>query len=119
MTGASERVAQVGPVTPWPGISLQPILRGDNRPLRSAVVIHNDDAWVGLKMRTIVTDRLKLTCYPGQDFGELFDLVEDPGELHNLWARPEWQQARTALLLRLFHEDTLAQPWLPMPYSVA
>ena len=119
MPQAHERSAQVSPIRPWPGVSLSPVLRGDSRALRSAVVIHNDDPGLGLKMRTIVDDCLKLTHYPGQAFGELFDLQEDPGELHNLWACPEWQQARTDLLLKLLHEDTLTQPWLPMPYSVA
>ena len=59
MPQAHERSAQVSPIRPWPGVSLSPVLRGDSRALRSAVVIHNDDPWLGLKMRTDHFDRLK------------------------------------------------------------
>lgn len=116
---ARERSAQMAPIPPWPGVSLLPVLWGDTTHVRSAVVIQNDDPWLGLKMRTLVTERFKLTCYPGHNFGELFDLQNDPGELRNLWARPEWQPLKNELLHQLMCEDTQAQPWLPMPYSVA
>ena len=34
---------------------------------------------------TFVTQDRKLTCYHGYDFGELYDLEADPGEVRNLW----------------------------------
>lgn len=83
------------------------------------MVVHNDDPYMGLKIRTLVTDRFKLTCYAGQQFGELFDLEGDPGELRNLWDRPEWRQTREDLLCQLLHEDARLSPWQPIPYKPA
>jgi len=40
-------------------------------------------------IRTYVEDRYKLTVYHDEDVGELFDLVEDPGELDNRFADPD------------------------------
>jgi arylsulfatase A-like enzyme len=113
------KVAQVTPVDLWPGRSLRPILYGQTAPQREAVVIHNDDVSLGLKIRTLVTDRFKLTFYAGQDFGELFDLEKDPEELYNLWDRPEWRQVQNDLLRWLLHEDTRLSPWQPIPYRGA
>lgn len=44
--------------------------------------------------------RYKITVYREGDEGELLDLVEDPGEIHNLWCDP----ARTALKSAMLHE---------------
>jgi arylsulfatase A-like enzyme len=40
------------------------------------------------RMRTLLTERYRLTLYDQQSWGELFDLQEDPHELRNLWAEP-------------------------------
>jgi len=86
---------------PWPGRSLAPVLRGEADSVQDSVLIENDEDYLGLRLRTLVTDRYKLTAYPGQSYGELFDLENDPGELHNLWDAPEAQSTKTDLLLRL------------------
>ena len=113
------KVGEAYPVSLWPGESLASVLAGKDEAVRQAVVIHNDDPYLGLKIRTLVTDRFKLTFYAGQEFGELFDLEEDPGELHNLWNRPEWRQTREDLLCQLLHEDARLSPWQPIPYKPA
>ena len=112
-------LAQFAPLDFWPGESLWPLLQGERDAVRECVVIQNDDPYVGLKIRTLVTDRLKLTAYPGQPFGELFDLAEDPGELHNRWERAEWRPTRDELAARLMHEDSRLSPWYPIPYWTA
>ena len=60
------------------------------RPDREHVLTEDDfDAVLRVPLRTITTERHKLTAYldaPGQ--GELYDLVEDPGEFVNLLGRP-------------------------------
>jgi arylsulfatase A-like enzyme len=70
---------------PWPGNSLKNILEGKQNSLHDSILIENDEDHLGLKLRTLVTDRYKLTVYAGQNYGEMFDLKEDPDELHNLW----------------------------------
>jgi len=84
------------------GASMLPLLRGDvgAAPRGHAMVELREDL-EGLQSRTIVTDRHKLTCYPGHDFGELFHLQEDPHELHNRWEDGTHAPIREALLRRL------------------
>jgi hypothetical protein len=48
----------------------------------------------------------KLCVYHGQEMGELFDLVSDPGEFDNLWDDDAMQARRFDLLRRSF--DALA-----------
>ena len=64
---------------PWPGQVLTPLLEGRATSVQSAVVVENDEDYLGLRLRTVVTDRYQLTVYPGQPYGELFDMQEDPG----------------------------------------
>ena len=110
------KLGQVSPLEQWPGESLVSVLRGGRMGRREAVVIHNDDPYLGLKIRTLVTGRFKITFYAGQDYGEFFDLDSDPQELNNLWDDPAWSQKREQLLCQLLHEDTCLAPWHPIPY---
>jgi arylsulfatase A-like enzyme len=49
----------------------------------------------------IRTDRWKLILYPHLDRVQLFDLQNDPLEIHDLSEDPAHQQTRDALLRRL------------------
>ena len=73
-----------------PGRSLVPVLTGAAESVQDAVVVENDEDYLGLRLRTLVTPTHSLTVYVGEDglkpFGELFDLAADPGQLRNLWA---------------------------------
>jgi arylsulfatase A-like enzyme len=92
---------------PWPGSSMAPVLRGEEDTIEESVIIENDEDYLGMRMRTLVTDRYHLTTYAGEGYGELFDLREDPEQLHNLWDDPERQQ--TKLELRALLQDRLTQ----------
>ena len=70
--------------SPWPGQSLLPLLTGEDTSTDGSCVVEMDKDYLGFKMRTLVTQRYRLTCYSGREYGELFDLKEDPDELHNL-----------------------------------
>ena len=52
-------------------------------------------------MRTVRTAQHRLTVYDGQPWGELFDLDQDPHELHNLWQAPAAQGVRAHLTEQL------------------
>lgn len=100
-------------LAPWPGRLLTPILTGERSSVQDAVVVENDEDYLGLKLRTLVTDRYKITVYPGQPFGELFDLAQDPHELHNLWGDPASHAIRSALTVRLLEELVRTDSVLP------
>jgi arylsulfatase A-like enzyme len=88
----------------WPGQSLRPVLEGKTADVRDAVVIENDEDYLGLRLRTLVTQDYQLTVYGGQEYGELFDLKEDPGQLHNLWDSTKHREVKRDLQRRLLHE---------------
>ena len=96
-----------------PGKSLTPLLRGDAAGVQDSVVIENDEDYLPLRLRTLVTDRHKITVYAGQDFGELFDLVDDPHEVTNLWDHPASQPLKADLKARLLHR--LIETDSPLP----
>jgi arylsulfatase A-like enzyme len=92
---------------PWPGKSIAPLLRGERQAVQDSVIIENDEDYLGMRMRTLVTGRYHLTTYAGEEYGELFDLSEDPEQLHNLWDDPGRQQVK--LELRALLQDRLTQ----------
>ena len=89
----------------WPGRSLVPLLRGNAAQSSGRAVVEDDQDDLGLRLRTLVTERYRLTVYAGQDYGELFDLHEDPDELRNLWADAGYKDVRTELIAALL--DTI------------
>lgn len=103
---------------PWPGRSLTPILTGaepgTSRSGTAAMALVEDDQdSLGVRLRTLVTDRHRLTAYSGQTYGELFDLQEDPNELHNLWDEPSHRTTRDDLRLSLL--DKIIETDCPLP----
>ena len=82
----------------------EPLFDLDGTPTRREHVLTEDDfdAVLRVPLRTITTERHKLTAYldaPGQ--GELYDLVEDPGEFVNLWDDPASASLRSDLAATL------------------
>jgi uncharacterized sulfatase len=55
-----------------------------------------------------------LTVHFNREYGELYDLEQDPGEYVNLWDHPESQDLKRDLLLRFIHGEMAKAP-LPMP----
>ncbi len=92
--------------------SLLPQVSGAESP-REAVMVENFSE--GMTVKTIVTERFKLTCYLEYDRGELFDLYNDPDELHNLWS--ENPELRAELLLRLNQLQMQARKPSPAPVA--
>ncbi len=53
-------------------------------------------------MKTFVDKDWRVSYYAGEDWGELYDLRNDPGETVNLWSSPDYQIIRLELIERLF-----------------
>jgi arylsulfatase A-like enzyme len=81
------------------GMSLVPILRGEQTRVRSTLGMAYRDV-----QRAIRDDRWKLIRYPQVDRTQLFDLENDPEELRNLADEP----AQAEQLARM---TTLLQDW--------
>ncbi len=98
---------------PWPGRSLSPQLDGAQAAVNDCIIVENDEDWLGLRLRTLVTERYKLTTYPGNAFGELFDLSEDPLEQNNLWDDKGSSRLRDSLHLQLYAAYVQQESTLP------
>jgi hypothetical protein len=65
-----------------------------------------------MRIKSLVTERYTLTVYNKlNEYGDLFDRVNDPGEVNNLWySAPE---LRLELVDKLLHEVINAQSLYP------
>jgi arylsulfatase A-like enzyme len=70
------------------GASLMTALRGGNAPPRDFVFSESG------AVKTLRGKRHKVVYYPGQTYGELYDLVVDPQEAHNLYHLAEFREIR-------------------------
>jgi uncharacterized sulfatase len=104
---------------PWPGNVLTTILEGKESSLSNEALIDHDDDRLGLRLRTIITDRYRLTWFARKPFGELFDLQEDPQEMHNLWDDPGYSSVRDELTAHLLDQVIMSDSRLPRPLSGA
>ncbi|MGX9355807.1 sulfatase family protein [Roseobacteraceae bacterium S113] len=64
--------------------------RGGEGPREETLIEYNDGGKrLGFdrpaRVRALVTPEWRYTIYAGEDWGELYDLRNDPGETHNLW----------------------------------
>ncbi|GHA25015.1 arylsulfatase [Devosia pacifica] len=101
------------------GRSFLPLLRGEAFKAREDVYCeyYNAMPWhpkdVNPQATMVRTDRLKMVVVHGHDEGELYDLVEDPQERHNLWGDPKREGDKLALYRRLV--DRMAWTVDPLP----
>jgi arylsulfatase A-like enzyme len=116
--GPTSEPPEAPPAPPaWPGRSLLPVLTGEDTNTDTDALVEMDEDYLGFKMRTLVTRRYRLTVYSGQDYGELFDLQEDPDECHNLWSDPGARETREELRARLL--DRIMQTDISTPRQVS
>ena len=85
------------------GMSLKGAVNGGDAPRREYVYAESG------AVKMIRGDRYKLVHYPGQTYGELYDIAEDPDEIHNLYDEVEHREVREQmtkdLLDRLIHTE--------------
>jgi arylsulfatase len=103
------------------GENLLPVIE-DNKPLaRKELLIEEEGQRIifgfnsRVRMRTLQTDRYRMSIYHGTDLGELYDLQTDPEECHNLWGDPNSETLRARLLddlvrLMIGHADESPHP---------
>lgn len=86
------------------GLSMKAILGGDKQIRPSTAMTENDDDFAAIRMRTLTTQDWRLTYYLSEPFGELFDRVNDPNEVQNLWNNTEYEKVKQNLLNQLMQK---------------
>jgi arylsulfatase A-like enzyme len=103
---------------PQQGTSLVPLASGGSAPRKVAYSewhVHPSRCGVGLQLRTVRTKTHKCTFELGSGAGELYDLANDPEEMHNRFDDPAYKGVRDELeqMMRARPgevRDPLAQP---------
>lgn len=86
------------------GMDLMPVIKGERERVHDHVLVECTDDPAGLRLKTIVGERYKLTYYHGEHFGELYNLKEDPWERKNLWDDSSMQDIKIRMLMNLLGE---------------
>lgn len=96
------------------GVDESRVWLGNTEHIRTHVIVENQHQPTTMNMRTYINQRYKITVHYNREYGELYDLEEDPGEYVNLWDKPECQDLKRDLLLAFVHGEMAKAP-LPMP----
>ncbi len=107
------------------GVDLGRVIRDPNERTRESVLIEEEGhrelpgATGPSRVRTLVTDRWRLSVHAGEAWGELYDLEEDPDETDNRWSDPRCAGVRGELLWRLVDAIALHADDCPLPTRMA
>ena len=92
------------------GFDQMPVWCGGAESARDHVVVENRHQPTLVHLRTYVDRRYKITVYRNADYGEMFDLEDDPGETRNLWDDPRHAQLKARLLHRFVQAEIQREP---------
>ncbi len=96
------------------GVDQNQVLCGQKQEARDHVIVENHHQPTTIHLKTYIDKRYKITVYYDREYGELFDLREDPEELRNLWDSCEHATLKAQLLLKLVHAEMGKEPlWMP------
>jgi arylsulfatase len=101
------------------GRSQLPVLKGQQARVRDSAVtaFMAPDIGFDLRLKSIHTDRYVLSVYGGEDYGELYDLQNDPEQLYNLYFDDDYAEIKTELYKQLTHRLILDEDPLPQRKS--
>lgn len=106
------------------GMNLLPLMQGQDWN-RDALLIEEEGQRVMFgfsgrtRMRTLQTERWRLSVYEGVDWGELYDLQQDPHECCNLWEAPGSKDVKLTLLHELTRQMIHYADPSPSPSALA
>ena len=101
--------AGIAPYNGMKGKSLLPIIEDKEFDRERLLIEYNDGGdRLGFKtparVRSIVTKSYKFNIYLDQNWGELYDLANDPSETNNLWSDPNHSAIKAELALSMNQE---------------
>lgn len=95
------------------GRSILPVFSNAAESIRDICVVENRCTRTTLYALTVINEQYKATFYEGKQYGELFDLKNDPNEFVNLWEKREYDQRRFQLAAALISERMRSEHNLP------
>lgn len=85
------------------GVGMLPLMQGDTSGQREHLMLEEEGQRVILgfenriRCRTLLDGRHRLTVYDGVQWGELYDLADDPHEMRNCWDDPAYAAIRSRM----------------------
>ena len=103
------------------GLSQRAVWGGDETGAREHVIIENRHQPTTLHLKTYIDGRYKITLYFDREYGEIYDLREDPGEVENLWTDAALRAELTEAFLRaeMLKEEPLSAESMSLPNKSA
>ncbi len=96
------------------GVDQSQVWFGEAEQARDHIIVENRHEPTTIHVKTYVNERYKITVYYNHDYGELFDLQQDPQEVNNLWNKPEYAELKADLVLKLLFAEMGKEPlWMP------
>lgn len=96
------------------GLDQSAVWYGETERIRDHVIVENRHEPTTIHLKTYVNERYKITVYYNREYGELFDLQEDPGEINNLWNDPASAELKVELIKKLLFAEMGKEPlWMP------
>ena len=83
---------------------------GRSEKARDHVIVEDRFEPTLVHLRTYVDERYKITVYRDRDWGEMFDLEQDPREERNLWDNPACATLKCELLRRFVNAELKREP---------
>ncbi len=118
--------AQVEPYNGIQGLSLLPVINGAQPGLaRDSMVIEDDQQRAvfglppGSRLRSLLTERWRMTIAHGDAYGELYDRKNDPHELDNLFEDAAYRGVRAELMEKLAYRQMELADRSPLPMGRA
>jgi arylsulfatase A-like enzyme len=99
------------------GYDITQILEDPRNKIREQLLIEHDEELTHInrkesfRLRTLVTERYRLTIYDGYEKGDIFDYDSDPSEVNNLWSKDE--DLKNNLIEKLMREIINVQLRIP------
>jgi arylsulfatase A-like enzyme len=117
---------RVQPYNGIQGVSLMPVIEASRAALaRDCLVIEDDQQRAvfglpsGSRLRSLVTQRWRMTIAHGDPYGELYDLQNDPHEMENLFDAASHRLVRAELMERLAYREMDLADRSPLPLGRA
>lgn len=114
LTPSFLHAAGLGEPTDLQGVSQLDVWTGQAEEARDFAICENRHNPVMPHVTSYMNSRYKVTVYREGDEGELFDLAEDPGEIHNLWRDPASAALKSAMLHEMIQGLQTSEP-MKMP----